>query len=156
MNPTLVAFGMLMIASALTLMAGNPRTWVVAIAHGLGVQAFIAGAMSAVQVGWFHEGAERLSMAERATIAVQGIPFQAAGWSGRTIYEAVTNDSHPGAMHDLNNFLLVAAIQIGVISLVIAWRKMQEERLCDFVTVFTMLLVLVNSACNIYWPWWAQ
>lgn len=156
MNPALLTFGMFMIATALSLMATNPRTWLVAISHGIGIQAFIAGAVSAVQVGWFYEGADKLSMAERATMAIQGIPFNAAGWSGRSIYEAYTGDSHPGAMGDINTFLTVSAIQIGVLSLVVAWRKMQEERLCDLVTVFVMLMVLVNSACNIYWPWWAQ
>jgi hypothetical protein len=155
MNPTLITFGMLMIASAVTLLSAHPRTWLVAIAQGIGIQGFIAAGVSAVQVGWFYESADKLSMAERATMAVQGIPFNCAGWSARSIYEAVTNDAHPGAMHDLNSFVTIAAIQIGVISLVLAWRKMQEERLCDLVTVFVMLLLLVNSACNIYWPWWA-
>jgi hypothetical protein len=154
MNPTLVAFGLLMVAAALTVLAGGPRTWLLAIAQGLGIQAIIGGVMSAVQVGWFLEGSGDMSPAERITTTVQGIPFNAAGWTGRSLFEHFTADAHPGAMSDLDGYLPIAGVQIAVVALVIAWRKMQDESLCDVVVLFIIGLLLANSICNVSWPWW--
>lgn len=155
MNPILMTFGMLLIATALTLMASNPRTWLVAFSQGLGVQAFVGGVISSVQVGWMYEGADKLSMSERVVMAVQGIPFHAAGWTGRSVFERITEDTHAGAMNDLNQFLAVGAVQMVAVGGIIAWRKMQDEALCDMLCLLVMGLVVANGACNAGWSWWA-
>lgn len=154
MNLTLVTFGLFMVAAALTLLAGGPRTWLLAIAQGLGIQAFIGGIASAIQVGWVLEGAADLPPAERITTIVEGIPFNAAGWTGRSLFEHFTNDAHAGAMDDLDSYLPVAGVQIALIALVIAWRKMQDESLCDLVVLLIMGVLVANAAANIFWPWW--
>mgnify|MGYP001304186013 CR=1 FL=1 len=154
MNPTLVTFGLLMVAAALTVLAGGRRTWLLAISQGLGIQAIVGGVASAVQTGWVLEGGSDLSPAERITTIVEGIPFNAAGWTGRSFFEQYTGDMHAGAMSDLGNYLPIAGIQIAVVALVIGWRKMQDESLCDIVVLFVIGLLLANAVCNIYWPWW--
>ncbi len=156
MNPTLVAFGLLMVAAALTLLAGGPRTWLLAIAQGLGIQAFIGGVVAAVQVGWFMEGAGDLPPAERITMTVEGLPFNAAGWTSRSLFEHFTGDTHAGAMSDLDSYLPIAGVQMAIVALVIAWRKMQDESLCDVVVLFIIGVLLANAIGNIAWPWWGQ
>jgi hypothetical protein len=156
MNPTLVTFGLFMVAAALTLLAGGPRTWLLAIAQGLGIQAFIGGIVSAVQVGWFMEGASDLPPAERITKIVEGIPFNAAGWTSRSLFERLTNDAHAGAMSDLDSYLPIAGVQIALIALIIGWRKMQDEALMDVVVLFVIGVLLANAVGNVGWPWWGQ
>jgi len=154
MNPTLVTFGLLMVAAALTVLAGGRRTWLVAIAQGLGIQGIIGAMVSTVQVSWFLEGGSDLPPAQRITTIVQGIPFNAAGWTGRSLFERFTNDAHAGAMSDLDSYLPIAGIQVALIALTIGWRKMQDESLCDVVVLLIIGLLLANAACNISWPWW--
>ncbi len=154
MNLTLLSFGLLMIAAAMTVLAGGPRTWLLAFSQGLGIQAVIGGAVSVVQTCWLQEGAADQLPAQKIITAVQGIVFNSAGWTSRSIFEQMTNDAHAGAMSDLGDYLPVAGAQIGLVALVIAWRKMQDEALCDVVVLFAMGLVLANSVCNVYWPWW--
>jgi hypothetical protein len=156
MNVTLVTFGLFMVAAALTCLAGGPRTWLLAVAQGLGIQAFIGAIVSAIQVGWFLEGSGDLPPAQRITTIVEGIPFNAAGWTSRSLFEHFTNDTHAGAMSDLDSYLPIAGVQIALIALVIAWRKMQDEALMDVVVLFVMGVLIANAASNIFWPWWGQ
>jgi hypothetical protein len=96
MNITLVTVGLLLIASAITLMAAGPRTWLVAMAHGLGMQAAVGIVASAVQVAWFRDGADMLPVEQRVVLAVEGIPFNTAGWTAASAFERLSLDQHEG------------------------------------------------------------
>jgi hypothetical protein len=155
-NLVTLSFGLLMLACALTLLANGPRTWILAFAQGIGIQAIIAFVMGAVQVGWILENTDGMSWVDKGTTALEGIPFNAGGWSSRMIFERATADMHPGAMGDLDSYLPIAAAQIAVVAAIMAWRKMQDEHVCDLILLFTIGLLITNTVCNMYWPWWGQ
>jgi hypothetical protein len=156
MDTVLTSLGLLLIATALTLMWSGPKTWLVAVAQGFGVQALIGAAASAIQTGWFMENSSDLSLAERVITAVQGLPFNAAGWTARAIFETTTGDTHEGAMGNLHDYLPIAAIQMGVVAVVMGWRRLDEEQLTDPFRILVWIAVVANTACNIQWPWWGQ
>lgn len=156
MNLVLVSIGLLLITTMVTLLLAGPRTWVVAMAHGLGLQAVIGIIVSAIQVGWIHEGTERLPIEERVVLAVEGIPANAAGWTAASIFGALTNDAHDGVMSDLDAYVMVAGAQMLLVAAVIAARKLREEQIVDPVVVILFGLLITNSACNAVWPWWGN
>lgn len=156
MDTLLTSLGLLLIAAALTLMWSGPRTWLVAIAQGLGVQALVGAAASAIQVGWISDNPPDETIQERVVEAVQGLPFNAAGWTARTIFEQTTGDQHAGAMSDLNAYLPIAVLQMGVVAAIMGWRRMDEDSLADPVRIMIWACIILNAACNIQWPWWGQ
>ena len=156
MNITLVSIGLLLIATAVTLMSAGPRTWVVAMAHGLGVQAMVGIVASAVQVAWFRNNADLLPVEERVVMAVEGIPFNTVGWTATSVFEQLTNDRNEGAMSQLDTFLLVGVAQMLLVAGIIAARKLREDQIVDPVTVIVFGLLVANAAVNIAWPWWGS
>lgn len=153
-NTLLVSFGLLLIATAITLMAAGPRTWLVAVAQGIGVQALIGAMGSAVQIAWFMEGSGDRSALERVVLAVQGLPFVTGGWSAQTIFTQGGGDRGHAVMDQLDSYLPIAAIQIAVVGVILSWRKMQEERLTDPVQLLVLALLIANTACGVQWAWW--
>lgn len=153
MNLLLLSFGLLLIATAVTMLASEPRTWLVAIAQGIGAQALIGAAGSAAQVWWFMDGIGQRPLADRALIAVQGLPFNAAGWSARKVFETTGGDQQ-SLVWRLDDYLPIAAIQIALVGLLLGWRKMQEERLTDPVQALVVVLLVANTACAVTWEWW--
>src|SRR5438477_11230486 len=123
MDTVLLVLGMLLIATGLTLLATAPRTWVGALAQGVGVQAVIGAIASGVQIGWLTEHSATMSIQDRVITAVQGVPFHSAGWTGRAMFEAATSDKSPGAMGDLNDYLPIAVGQMVIVAFIIGWRE---------------------------------
>jgi hypothetical protein len=156
MDTALTALGMLLIATAVTLLSSGPRTWLVAVAQGLGIQAIIGGISSAVQVGWFMDQAAEMTVSEKVITAVQGLPFHAAGWTGRMVFETLTNDKNPGAMSALGDYLPIAMAQMVIVAGVLGFRKMRDDGLTDPVQMLIWGLLIANSVCNAQWPWWGQ
>jgi hypothetical protein len=155
MDTLLTVLGLLLIAAALTLMWSGPRTWLIAVAQGIGVQALVGAVASAVQTGWIVESGSDATLQQRVVSAVQGLPFNAAGWTARAMYDAATDGRFGGAVADLDDYLLIAALQIGVVAAVMGWRRMDEESLADPVRIMIWVGLIVNAVCNIQWPWWA-
>lgn len=154
MDTLLTSLGLLLIATTLTLMVFSPRTWVVAFAHGFGIQGIIGGLVSAIQIGFVVEGSGSRPIWERVQLAVQGMPFHAAGWTARTAYDAsIVGNNGPPQAH-LDQYLPIAAIQMTAIALIIAWRKMRESDTTDAFLILIVLLLLGNSGANIMLAWW--
>lgn len=145
-----------MVAAALTLMWTGSRTWLVSMGQGLGVQALIGAAASAIQTGWIAEGSAGATIQDRVISAVQGLPFNAAGWTARTMYGQTSGDQHAGAMSDLRGYLPIAVGQMIAVALLMGWRRSDEDSLTDPIRVLIWVLLVVNAACNIQWPWWGQ
>lgn len=153
-DPLLITLGLLMVATAVTLLASGPRTWLVAIAQGIGIQTVIGAVGSTVQVGWLMEGASEMPLEQRVVMAVEGIPFHAAGWSARAVFESATADHHTGAMSDLSSCLPIAVAQVAVVGLVLGWRKMQDEGMTDPLQLLIWGLLVVNMVCDVGYGWW--
>ena len=155
MDTLLISFGLLLVATALTLMVFSPRTWLVAFAHGLGIQGIVGALGSAIQVGFIVENMSNRPIWDRIQLAIQGMPFHAAGWTANTIYDAaVIGPNGPPGAH-LDQYLPIAAVQMAVVAGFIAWRKMREHDTTDLILIFAVLLVMVNSGANIMYAWWA-
>jgi len=154
MNITLVTVGLLLIASAITLMAAGPRTWLVAMAHGLGMQAAVGIVASAVQVAWFRDGADMLPVEQRVVLAVEGIPFNTSGWTAASAFERLSLDQHEGAMAELDAFLAIGVVQMLAVAGLIAARKLRDDQVIDPVNVIIFGLLVANSAVNVTWAWW--
>ncbi len=154
MDTLLTSLGLMLIASTLTLMVFSPRTWVVAFAHGFGIQGIIGGLVSAVQVGFVVENSGTMPIWQRIQFAVQGMPFHAAGWTARTAYDASTVGTSGSPQSHLDQYLPIAAIQMTAISLIVAWRKMRDSDNTDSVLILLVLLLLANSGANIMLAWW--
>lgn len=152
MNPLLLTMGLLLIATALTLLASGPRTWLVAVAQGIGVQAVIGGLASVVQVVWFTEESADWPVSQRIIETVQGIPYHAAGWTGRAIFEQT---SAPGAsaLADPAGYFPIVAFQIAIVGLILGWRKMEDEKLTDPVQLLIWALLIGNTILNSQWAW---
>lgn len=155
MDTLLISFGLLLVATTLTLMVFSPRTWVVAFAHGLGIQGIIGGLCSFIQVGFIIENMSNRPMFERIRFAIEGMPFHAAGWSANTAYYATTGNrgGAPGA--HLDDYLPIAAIQMSLIAGFIAWRKMRDHDSTDALLILVVLLLMGNAGANIMYAWWA-
>lgn len=150
----LTTLGLLLIATSLTLMVFSPRTWLVAFAHGFGIQAIVGACASAAQVCFFIDGIQNRPMYERIKFAVEGLPFHAAGWSAKNIYDAAMVGPPAPASHHLDQYLPVAAIQMTVIAGIIAYRKMLEHDILDPVLILIVLVLCGNSGGNVMSAWW--
>jgi hypothetical protein len=145
----------LLVATSLTLMVFSPRTWVVAFAHGLGIQGIIGAFCSAIQVGFIIQNMGSHPIWERIRFAIEGMPFHAAGWTANTIYDAsIVGPNGPPAAH-LDQYLPIAAIQMSVIAGFIAWRKMRDHDTTDALLILVVLLLMGNAGANIMYAWWA-
>jgi hypothetical protein len=155
MNTTLLtALGLLLIATSLTLMVFSTRSWVVALAQGFGIQSLIGAAASAFYVGYMMESQVPRPITERVQFAIQGIPFHAVGWSGRTAYNsAMIGPAGPPALH-LDQFLPIAAIQMSFLAAVIAFRKTRPSEGTDLFLILIVLAVMANTAANVMVRWW--
>jgi hypothetical protein len=154
MDTLLTSLGLLLIATTLTLMVFSPRTWLVAFAHGFGIQGIIGGLASAIQVGFVVENSGAMPIWQRVQFAVQGMSFHAAGWTARTAYDASTAGTSGSPQSHLDQYLPIAAIQMSAIALIIAWRKMRDNDNTDSVLILLVLLLLANSGANIMLAWW--
>jgi hypothetical protein len=155
MDLILLSFGLLLIATSLTLLASGPRSWLMAMAQGLGLQAAIGAAVAAVQIGWIYEGSDLMPIQDRVVLAVQGVPTNAAGWTARVAYQTTYPDA--GAiLGNPSQFLPIAAIQMAIIAAIIASRKLRDESLVDPVVVIVFGLLIANSVVNATWPWWGS
>lgn len=154
MDTLLTSLGLLLIATTLTLMVFSPRTWLVAFAHGFGIQGIIGGLMSAIQVGFVVENSGSMPIWQRIQFAVQGMPFHAAGWTARTAYDASIVGPNAPPQGRLDQFLPIAAIQMSAVALFIAWRKMRDSDNTDSLMILIVLLLLANSGANMSLAWW--
>ena len=156
MDTLLTALGLLLVATGITLLSAEPRSWLIALAQGLGVQAIVGGIASAVQVIWLMHKDQPQSVPEQVITGVQGLPFNAAGWTARAGFEAFTTDKNPGAMSNLGDYLPIAVLQMAIVAAVLASRKMRDEGLTDPLQILVWGLLITNTVCNLWWPWWGQ
>jgi hypothetical protein len=157
MDPILLTVGLLMIACAVTLLADGPRSWVLAFAQGIGMQAIVAACVASIQVGFLMGDAAPKSIVDRVQMGVQAMPFVAAGWTGQQIYESTGKGPDESARSDFGDFAIVSSTQVALVSLVLAARRVHasEDRVGDGVQFVLMLLVIANTAINAGWAWWA-
>ena len=156
MDTLLISLGLLLIATSLTLMVFTPRSWIVAFSHGFGVQGLIAGCAAAAHVGFILPGSGNMPIWDRVQFAVKSMPFHAAGWTGRAAYDAtLIGNAAPPAQH-LDQFLPIAAIQMGIIATIIAVRKSRQSDSVDLFFGFIVLALIANSLLNIKTPWWGS
>jgi len=154
MDTILTSLGLLLIATTLTLMVFTPRSWLVAFAHGYGIQALIAGCAAAYQIAFILPHSAQKPVWERVQFGVQAIPFNAAGWTGRTAYDAALIGPAGAPAQHLDQFLPIAAVQMTFIAGIIALRKMRQSESVDFFFGLVILAIIANAAMNIKTPWW--
>lgn len=154
MDTLLTVLGLLLIATTLTLMVFTPRSWIVAFAHGFGIQGLIGAAAAAIQVGFVLENSNQKPLADRVHFAVEGITFQAAGWTGRTAYEASMIGPAGAPSQHLDQFLPIAAIQMTLIAVIIAVRKMRGSESVDYLYGLIVIGLIVNTVMVLKTPWW--
>lgn len=157
MDMVLITIGLLLIATAVTLMWHRQRTWLVAIAQGLGIQGLIAIGVSAAQVALVNDRTPSLPMEKRVQTAVAGMAFNAGGWASRQSYEFLGADPDEPARGQLDIYLVVFAVQAGLFAIILGARLMGQEsdhRIGDPVMVLFVALLLANSIANVTWEWW--
>ncbi len=145
MNPLLVTIGLLLLASALTLLSLGGRSWLLAVAKGIGVQGLFGLLVSALCVMVTHINSA-VPIWRQIGLAVEQSVFHAGGWSARAIY----GNLHPGQglEQHLDSFLPIVAVQAGVLALLMASRRMRDEAVFDPVHCFLVVLALANTLIN--------
>jgi hypothetical protein len=150
----LTVIGLLLVATSLTLLVFSSRSWLVAFAQGFGIQGLVGACISGIYVGYLQEQKIPTPLAHRIEFAIQGIPFHAIGWTGRTAYNsAFIGSSGPPAVH-LDQFLPIAAIQLTFIAAIFALRKMRPAEGTDLIILLLFVGLVVNAGANIYVRWW--
>ena len=139
--------GLLLIAASLTLVWSGERTWLVAAAQGLGMQAVVGFCAALVQVGFLNEGAGALPVWQRIRGAVEGTAFHAGGWTG----EALCRHFHPGAdpAADPGAYLPVFAVQGGILALFGGSRLMKQEGMFDLGVLCVTVFAITNAVIQL-------
>ncbi|MFN0133678.1 MAG: hypothetical protein ACKVW3_14265 [Phycisphaerales bacterium] len=150
MDTTLTTLGLLFVAASLTLMWSGPRTWLLAAAQGLGIQAIIGACVAAAQVHYLVPKSAELPVTERVVMVVKGTPLAAAGWTSHMLHERFPTPWTVGS----KGFLIVVAVQLGIGALLLGSRRMGDERLLDPVLCLLVLIVVSNAVAGASWSWW--
>lgn len=156
MGPILLTLGLLMVACALTLMWAGSRTWLMAIAQGMGLQAIVAAAVAAIQLAAVMDSPPRTA-ADRTQLAIQAMPFNAGGWTARQLHQELNQDPTPGVMDRVDEYLPLAIGQTLLIGIIIGARRLSpslEDRTFDPIQAIIVLLVAANALANLDFPWW--
>jgi membrane-associated PAP2 superfamily phosphatase len=160
MDPVLITLGLLLIASAITLMWSGARTWLLAIAQGVGMQAVVGALVAGVQVVFIMPTAVAHETPwERVQSGVQALPFNAAGWAATEVYQSVSHDPTPGVTDHLEQYLPIAAAQVILIGMLIATRRVRatpDRHGLDPVQLAILALIVANSLLNVQWAWWGN
>ena len=157
MDMTLITIGLLLLAMAVTLMWHRERTWLVALAQGLGIQGVIAIGVSVAQVAVVMDHTATMPMAKRVETAVGGMAFNAGGWTSRQAFGMLGGDEGEPVAKQLDIYLVVFAVQTALIAMVFGSRLMGRESdhaVGDPVLIMFGALVLTNSIANASWAWW--
>lgn len=154
MDTLLTSLGLLLIATILTLLVFTPRSWLIALAHGFGIQGLVGACAAAVQVGFVLRDSGMMPIWDRVHFAVKGIPFLTAGWTGRAAYDATLIGNSAAPAQHLDQFLPIAAIQMALIAGIVAVRKMRQSESVDYFYGLIILALIANAAMNVKVPWW--
>jgi len=154
MDTLLTSLGLLLIATILTLLVLTPRSWLIAISHGFGIQGLVGACAAAVQVGFVLPDSGLMPIWERIQFGVKGIPFLTAGWTGRTAYDATLIGNSAAPAQHLDQFLPIAAIQMTLIAGIVAVRKMRQSDSVDYFYGLIIVGLIVNASMNVKMPWW--
>ena len=147
-----LVIGLLLLASMVTLLWDRERTWVIAIAQGLGLQGVLALASSALQNFVMRHD---LSGIERVRTIFEGTAYNLGGWLSQTISTAAQQGTVVEEIAATPQQLLpFAAGQAALVSLVIAWRSMREETLISPLTILMVFALIGNSGAGASWEWW--
>lgn len=156
MNPTLITVGLLMVACAVTLLAHGRRTFLLAVAQGIGIQTIIGACVVAIQIGVLMGDAAPTGAVDRVRLGVQGLPFAASGWTAQQVCQRVDRgEEEPGIDHP-DTLVLVAGGQVLLLGLFFGVRRVQEdEGPLDGVQLAVGLLIVINALLGASWAWWA-
>jgi hypothetical protein len=154
MDTLLTSLGLLLIATILTLLVLTPRSWLVALSHGFGIQGLIGACAAAVQVGFVLPDSSLMPIWDRVHFAVKGIPFLTAGWTGRTAYDAALIGPTGAPAQHLDQFLPIVAIQMSLIAGIVAVRKMRQSDSVDYFYGLLIVGLIVNAYMSLKTPWW--
>lgn len=150
MDTILTTLGLLLVAASLTLLWSGVRTWLVAFAQGLGIQALVGACVAAAQVHYLVPKSQDLPLTDRLELVVQGIPLAAAGWTSHALHERFPTPWTMGA----KGFLVIVAVQLGVAAMLLGSRRMGEERLLDPMLCLLVVAVIGNAVAGASWAWW--
>ncbi|MCC6660973.1 MAG: hypothetical protein IT437_08810 [Phycisphaerales bacterium] len=154
MNPLLIAIGVVLVGSAISLLLSDEKSWGLAIAKGVGMQAIIGLLVSAVHLGVQPaKGEPPPTLTQRIWRSVEGVPAHTGGWTAIKVYDNITDkDGHkPG----IETYLMVLAAQVLLVGVVAAWRMMKEDATFDALLVLLWGLLLANAVVSAMWgAWW--
>lgn len=89
---------------------------------------------------------------------VFGLPVLAGGRSSIALYEAtvreVLGDRRDTLMDGAAWYFCIAAAQMLLVALILAWRRRRRAGLRDPVALALLLAVGLNAAAAASWPWW--
>lgn len=147
-----LVLGLLLLASMVTLLWDRERTWVIAMAQGLGLQGVLALACSALQnLVMRHD----MSGVERVRAIVEGTAFNVGGWLSQTMLEkANAGVVSEEAVTNPQQLLPYAAAQAAVVSLTLAWLSMREEAGLSPLTILLVCALIGNCGAGASWEWW--
>lgn len=154
MNPLLIAIGVVLVGSSIALLLSDEKSWGLAIAKGVAMQAVIGLLVSAVHLGVQPaRGEAPPTMTQRVWRSVEGVPAHTGGWTAIKVYDNITTKD--GRKAGMETYLVVLAAQVLAVALFAAWRMMKEDTTFDALLVLLWGLLLANAVVSAMWgAWW--
>jgi hypothetical protein len=129
--------------------AAAPPSWPQSVAAAIGLQ-FLAAVPAAIY--------QAIVELENLLLFPLGVPVLAGGRSAVLLFEetvrAVCGDRRDMMLDNAWWFFSLAGTQMLAIGVVMAWRRRRRGNFCDPVVIGLWLLVAVNAALAVRWPWW--
>jgi hypothetical protein len=156
MNPLLIAIGVVLVGSAISLLLTEEKSWGLAIAKGVGMQAIIGLLVSAAHLGLptaTPHGDQPPALSDRIWKSVEGVPAHTGGWTAVKVFDNLASKDQRKA--NLETYLLVVAGQVLVVAILAGWRMMKDDVTFDPVLVLLWVMLFANAVVSAMWPaWW--
>jgi hypothetical protein len=156
MNPLLIAIGVVLVGSSIALLLTEERSWGLAIAKGVGMQAIIGLLVAIAHVGiQTPKDQPSPSFTDRIWRSVEAVPAHTGGWTAVKVYDNVASKDHRKA--NLETYLVVVAAQVLLVALIAGWRMMKDDTTFDALLVLLWALLFANAVVSAMWPaWWGS
>jgi hypothetical protein len=128
--------------------SGRPRL-LASLLAGLGLQLLVVTPVALVQA---------IVLLDAPLVFPLGATVLLGGRSSVEIYEATVDEVHGDRRDTFVDaagwFYVIAGAQALAVAAVLAWRQRKGRGRRDPAALGLLLLVLVNAALAIHWPWW--
>jgi len=111
-------------------------------------------------IGWPHISVSGSSIWLRLMIPLAGWPFNAGGFTVRSVFEATIEPlewlvGHRSAtvLSNIPYYAVLLLIQAGILATLFAWRYKKRGTYKDWFVICMAAMFLVNSLLNVTWFW---